>query len=408
MIAAVPKYPVRMTMLRGPISSNGGRPRATSVRKDAAVPHALHLSSDGVGTSMRHCISNLAMALRDIGIDASASISGPNGDDVWHVGPDIDRSPWISIRWNTDFESNHSMWASRRVVLDVTDTWSWAMGDRVDGLNQHADLLVVPAKSNVHEFKNAGVEIPISVVPFGVDSRVYHPDAPDWSIVETADWNWTPTEGTFLFLVAGMLNERKGVDVALEAFEQAFDPREPVALLVKNSVRDSGTSQIDTVAMKSGRGKVGLIERHLDERSMSRLLSTADCFVNCHHREGFGLMPLQAMACGTIPIITAWDGPLSYANNHNSILVPPSRIVKTTSILGVRDGIDWAELDPSDVARAMQQAYRKDTSEMKRNAIETAASWSWKLSAMAFVKAIEAKISPVRRTDPNPDLGLQV
>jgi len=399
-VVIIPKYPVKMTVL-----SSGGASRGLmtpfSIRRPQETPHSLHLSCDGVGTSMRHCIVNLASSLRRIGIDASASIGGPD-DDRLTIGPTKMRDPWISIRWNVDTESQASGWASRRVLLDVADTWSWATGDRVDRMNSTADMLILPATSDVHEFKAAGVDIPISIVPFGVDSEVYHPTTPDWSIIASAEWNVVPPPGTHVFLVAGMLNARKGVDVALEAFRLAFGPDDPVAFLVKNSLRGNGTSQANLISTKNDGMMVGLLEEHIDEATMCVLLSTVDTFVSCHHREGFGLMPLQAMACGTVPILTAWDGPLSYATSRNSILVPPSRIVKTDAILGFSDGVDWAEIDPSDVARAMRKMFSDDVEDLRTNAIETGRAWSWEASATMMVEAIESRLARVSRIDGVP------
>lgn len=355
---------------------------------------------------MRECTEDLTVALMAMGADASASIGIKDGSTrtIGSIDPNV---PSISIRWNVDTETQSTETSDGHVLLDVSDTWSWNNKRKVDRMNDGIDMLIVPATSSVHEFRAAGVTIPIHVVPFGVNTSVYHPCGRRWELVESAEWNCDPPgPETFLFLVAGRLNDRKGVDVAVRAFDEAFGPDDDVALLVKNDASGTGVSQRGTV--NAGIGRIGLIEEFWPKDRMAELLSTADCLVSCHHREGFGLVPLQAMACGTPPLMTAWDGPLSYATHANSILVPPSTItINTEKTDGSPEGVHWATLSQQDFSKAMRQAIEMVDS--KREAcIETASAWSWELSASALLKAVETEISPIRRTEPSTSLTLDL
>jgi glycosyltransferase involved in cell wall biosynthesis len=66
-----------------------------------------------------------------------------------------------------------------------------------------------------------------------------------------------------------------------------------------------------------------IIKPHSD-REIAAALRAADMFVHPSWFEGFGLPPLEAMACGTACVITDSGGVSEYAqDNLNCLLVPP-------------------------------------------------------------------------------------
>lgn len=76
--------------------------------------------------------------------------------------------------------------------------------------------------------------------------------------------------------------------------------------------------------------------------------------------EGFGLVPLEAMACGVVPVAAATPGPMSYIEHgRNGILVPPGDA-----------GALAREID-----RLLRDAPRWET--LRRRGLGTAAAHSW-------------------------------
>jgi glycosyltransferase involved in cell wall biosynthesis len=60
------------------------------------------------------------------------------------------------------------------------------------------------------------------------------------------------------------------------------------------------------------------------DESLVALYRSATIFVTCSHEEGFGLTPLEAMACGTAVACTDSGGILDYAEHGvNCLMVPP-------------------------------------------------------------------------------------
>ena len=62
---------------------------------------------------------------------------------------------------------------------------------------------------------------------------------------------------------------------------------------------------------------------------LAQLYSSTDLFVYSSHIEGFGLPPLEAMACGTPVVTTDCLGVREYAvNEYNALIAPPRDPIK--------------------------------------------------------------------------------
>jgi glycosyltransferase involved in cell wall biosynthesis len=58
---------------------------------------------------------------------------------------------------------------------------------------------------------------------------------------------------------------------------------------------------------------------------LARCFASCDVYVSSSRREGFGLPPLEAMACGAAVVMTDSGGGLEYArDSENCLLVPPA------------------------------------------------------------------------------------
>lgn len=132
---------------------------------------------------------------------------------------------------------------------------------------------------------------------------------------------WTPQfrshrTGPFKFLHVGEPAVRKGGDIVLEAWYKAFSKRRDVRLVYKSvgppwcRVKDKSGSIL--VAPKSH----PLIEVHDQVMTQKQLLNL---YYNCHallypsRGEGFGLIPLEAMATGMPTVIPSTGGLRDFA-----------------------------------------------------------------------------------------------
>lgn len=155
------------------------------------------------------------------------------------------------------------------------------------------DELWTPSPLIAKWYREAGVEVPIKVYEHGVDKI------------------WTPKRrrrgDKLKFLHVGEPAPRKGGQMTLDAFREAFGDRTDVHLTIKafgrNNTRAPGLERSPQKAYKN----VSLITREYSEEELVFLHHNHDALVYPGWGEGFGLIPIQALATGMPTICTgAW------------------------------------------------------------------------------------------------------
>ncbi len=182
-----------------------------------------------------------------------------------------------------------------------------------------ADGIVATCSDEVFELSRMGADPRrVSVVPCGVDLDLFRPDGP---VEERAT-------GTRRVVVVGRLVERKGAGDAIFALASVPDaelivaggpdaaslPGDPEAKRLLSIARSLGVE--DRVKL---RGRV-------DRKELSALLHSADVVACVPWYEPFGIVPLEAMACG-VPVVASAVGGLtdSVVDGVTGALVPPRR-----------------------------------------------------------------------------------
>lgn len=314
--------------------------------------------------------------------------------------------PYVTMTWRVEDKQADPLERSR-IMLVTTDN-SEVLSDKY--LNAFCDpqvsVVLVLSPECERVLVEAGVpQEKIRLLPLGVDGTVYRPDGPTAEAHGVPGPQWlsdaTPENGAFTFLCAGYLQPRKGVRETVEAFGKAFVGRTDVALVLKNVPEHWSQFEKDEIhRLMNGKPDfppVGIINEVLSKYQVAALLRSVDCFVNAHHREGFGLMPLQAMACGTPCLVTDYHGPTQYARGNNSYLLP----VKEMGLAGDtswKRKVPWAMYEVSALVDLMQQA----AAGKRRNAIvkaglEEAAKWTWARTVQNIVEIVESEIGHLRK-----------
>ena len=161
----------------------------------------------------------------------------------------------------------------------------------VDRCNS-ADEIIVPTKWCYEVFKESGVKRPISVVPLGIDEKIYHED------VEPLSFNFPLKDYVFISVFGWSL--RKGYDVLIKAYLEEFTSDEPVSLLIssrffgstdeskKKRIRED-FAKVARLVKNPKKPQVVLYGDVLSDEMMPRLYSASDCYVLISRGEGFGL-----------------------------------------------------------------------------------------------------------------------
>ena len=154
----------------------------------------------------------------------------------------------------------------------------------------------------------------VEVVPLGVDHAFFSPG--DRAHARRA--LGLSGEGPLLLFV-GRIQPLKGADVALEAFELLVRSV-PAARLVVVGGPSGPRGDAEVASLRAKVGAYGLAERvHFVAPQPHELLSTyyraADCCLVPSRAESFGLVALEAAACGT-PVVAAAVGGLTTLVQH--------------------------------------------------------------------------------------------
>lgn len=163
---------------------------------------------------------------------------------------------------------------------------------RVDLLNTGCWELWAVSPFTRQMLINAGVNIPIASVPHGVEAG---PPPAARKELDTL---------TFVY-VAQLGGPRKGTDILVDAFREAFGGSREARLVLKDTPQSP--FQLDDP-------NIELISSELSRMELRALLADAHWFVAPARMESFGLLGLEAAAAGT-PLIYPWHSAYaSYAN----------------------------------------------------------------------------------------------
>jgi glycosyltransferase involved in cell wall biosynthesis len=186
-------------------------------------------------------------------------------------------------------------------------------------LAREADRIVATCSDEVFELVRIGADLRrVAVVPCGVDLTLFRPDGP--AAPRPA--------GRFRLLVVSRLVERKGIGDAVRAMA-----RLPEAELVVAGGPPAGELAGDPEARRLAElaERAGVADRvrllgRVGRGDLPALYRSADLVVNVPWYEPFGIVPLEAMACG-VPVVASAVGGLvdSVVDGVTGVHVPPRR-----------------------------------------------------------------------------------
>jgi glycosyltransferase involved in cell wall biosynthesis len=183
---------------------------------------------------------------------------------------------------------------------------------------KNATRVAATCSDEVFELARMGVpRSRMSIVPCGVDLERFRPDGPR-----------APRGERHRIVSVGRLVPRKGFDIAISALRSL-----PNTELVIAGGPEAGHLSDDPEARRllEHAEKLGVADRlrlagQVGRQDMPALLRSADVVVCTPWYEPFGIVPLEAMACG-VPVVAAAVGGLTdtVVDGITGALVPPRR-----------------------------------------------------------------------------------
>jgi glycosyltransferase involved in cell wall biosynthesis len=177
-------------------------------------------------------------------------------------------------------------------------------------------------------------------------ARIFGYDPASFTVVHPAPDPWwqpvAPREHTPYFLVVAGPEQRKNLPTLMRAFARAFPARE-CALLIA--------------------GGTPFANIHPDDTELRGLYSGALAVAIPSSAEGYGLMAVEAMACGA-PVVASDASALPEACDGAAMLVPPFDV--NAWALALRELADSADLRATLRERSLARATRIDRREPAR------------------------------------------
>ena len=280
-----------------------------------------------------------------------------------------------------------------RAVTSVLDfAWEESLVPRewVGSFNHHLDLIAAPSRFVKKALLDSGVETPIAVVGNGVDhvARI------------AADPVRRPLGRGFRFLHVSSAFPRKGVDVLLRAYAEAFSSADDVTLVLKTfpNIHNTVAKQLTELRQSNPRcPDVVLIDEDLPSGQLLDLYKQCQAFVAPSRGEGFGL-PLAEAMWFDLPVITTEAGGQSdFCTEETSWLVS-CRATPAQTHLSSHDSL-WFEPDVGSLASALRTVHGATAAQRQAKTARARAlvtrEYSWDAVAQRLKHAVE-RIEAVR------------
>jgi glycosyltransferase involved in cell wall biosynthesis len=182
----------------------------------------------------------------------------------------------------------------------VLDSIAGRFANRIIAISDHTQEQLV----ETYRFDNDRV----SMIPHGVDNERFHPDAGPHP---------APDSEKFTILYVGRLGPRKGVDLAIESFAE-LDCTD-VELLIAGTGRHEDRLRDLTL-------RLGIADRvrflgFVPSDELPALYVSSELFVLLSSYEGYGLVLLESMACGTPVVASRVGGITTVVDGSSGVLV---------------------------------------------------------------------------------------
>ena len=266
-----------------------------------------------------------------------------------------------------------------------------------------------PSQWVADTFRRQGVTVPIFVSGYGTSPRVHYPrwalNGHDPALLASTGSAGSRGDGLRVGVWGDSFGSRKRVLAAVEAFLAAGLPDDATLEVKVNAPRPLTPQKLTMHGQEVS--TVQIFNQSWSITQLTDWLRSLDVLIYMSGGEGYGLMPLEAMACG-VPVISGLHtGMLDYLTPDNCLPVPCDNMTEAPSY-DYRFGYKayMRECDSAAVTQRLRWAYthRDELAALGRVAQQSVAHLTWEragVRALKFLRDIAENNYP-------HDLGLSL
>ena len=234
------------------------------------------------------------------------------------------------------------------------------------------------AKSIVEKEVNNSI---VFVAPLGVDTSLFYPK------------NEKQNEST-IFLNVGKWEIRKGHDILVEAFNEAFTKDDNVELWMMNHnpfLNEHQESEWHELYLGSELGnKIKIIPRVETHSEVAEIMHHTDVGVFPSRAEGWNLEALEMMAIGKRVILTNYSAHTEFATEENSKLIHVDNTEDAYDGIWFHGQGEWASIGESQIGQLVSHMRdcHKEQNKINEEGISTGNQFTWDNCAKKIMEAI--------------------
>ena len=236
------------------------------------------------------------------------------------------------------------------------------------------DILICPSEYSSRAYYESPLDVPIKIVPLGYNPERY--------FLANRDWN-----GQLKVLLAGAAQIRKGSDLGIMGFIRAFGKSDRFHLTIWSSVKTPMREEL-----KTEYGSISNIT--FDDTSYDNpmeIYSKYHILLHPHLSEGFGIIPIEAMATGMCAMLSRVSSPMEYFNNEIGYWIEMSEdYIPIRNCLEETNGF-WRVPSVDSIVERLKDISRHIEEAQARGLLATTwvKKYTWEQTAKGLLKVLE-------------------
>ncbi len=250
------------------------------------------------------------------------------------------------------------------------------------------DLIIVPTEWGKRQLLAQWLDLDVEVVPYGLDHDVFRPPTTSREELKASIEQGSQANpynkrlmvtDKFVGIYYGANQTRKNLGAIYYGWKKFAQDKDDVRffLLTHSAMLAQYVGSYSLGPFTDANG-MEIIPNEVPQDWLVRFVGMSDVLLHPSSGEGFGMTMLEAMGCGTVPIVCDYSAHTDFCNDQTSYIVKWNPFVGQFNVIR-------AIADHDDVAAQLQRAYfdwKSGVIETKRRAcIQMAKKYTWERTA---------------------------